>query len=112
VTTTVTMNPPVNITSPVFVPATTAGISLALTNGHLAAVDPTDPPSSNSSHIMNPEPSSLVLAGTALGGLAFVKWWSLRKRRLARWLLSADKLAESRTLVERSKLRCGEDHDG
>jgi hypothetical protein len=84
VTTTVTMNPPVNITSPVFVPVTTTGISLALTNGHLAAVDPTDPPSSNSSHIMNPEPSSLVLAGTALGGLAFVKWWSLRKRRLAR----------------------------
>lgn len=85
VTTTGTMNNlPVNITSPVFVPATVTGISLALTNGHLAAIDPTDPPSSASSHILNPEPSSLVLSGTALGGLALVKWWSLRKRRRAR----------------------------
>lgn len=84
VATTGTMNLPVNITSPVFVPTTVTGISLALTNGHLAAVDPTDPPSSASSHITNPEPSSLVLSGTALGGLAFLKWWSLRKRRLAR----------------------------
>ena len=84
VATTGTMNLPVNLTSPVFVPTTVTGISLALTNGHLAAVDPPDPPSSASSPIMNPEPSSLVLSGTALGGLAIVKWWSLRKRRLAR----------------------------
>lgn len=84
VTTTGSMNVPVNVVNPVFVPTTVTGISLALTNGHLAAVDPTDPPSPASSHIVNPEPSSLVLFGTALGGLAFVKWWSLRKRRLAR----------------------------
>jgi hypothetical protein len=82
-TTTGTMNLPVNITSPVFVPATVTGISLALTNGHLAVVDPAgaaDPPSS---HILNPEPSSLMLSSTALGGLALLKWWSQRKRRLA-----------------------------
>ena len=78
------VNVPVNVATPVFVPATVTGISLALTNGHLAVVDPAgaaDPPSS---HILNPEPSSLVLSGTALAGLAFIKWWSLRKRRLAR----------------------------
>jgi len=83
VTTTGSMNVPVNIVTPVFVPTTVTGISLALINGHLAVADPAgaaDPPSS---HIMNPEPSSIVLAGTALSGLAFVKWWSLRKRRLA-----------------------------
>jgi hypothetical protein len=83
VTTTGSMNVPVNVVNPVFVPATVTGISLALTNGHLAVVDPAgavDPPSS---HILNPEPSSLVLSGTALGGLALLKWWSQRKRRLS-----------------------------
>jgi len=83
VTTTGSMNVPVNVATPVFVPATVTGISLALTNGHLAVVDPAgavDPPSS---HVLNPEPSSLVLSGTALGGLALLKWWSQRRRRLA-----------------------------
>ena len=83
VTTTGSMNVPVNIVTPVFVPTTVTGISLALTNGHLAVADPAGAADPSSSHIMNPEPSSIVLAGTALSGLAFVKWWSLRKRRLA-----------------------------
>jgi hypothetical protein len=79
----VTTTGSMNVATTVFVPATVTGISLALTNGHLAVVDPAgaaDPPSS---HILNPEPSSLVLSGTALGGLALLKWWSQRKRRLS-----------------------------
>jgi hypothetical protein len=84
VTTTGSMNVLVNAVNTAFVPVTVTGISLALTNGHLAVLDPTDPPSPASSHILNPEPSSLVLSGTALIGLALLKWWSQRKRRLAR----------------------------
>jgi hypothetical protein len=84
VTTTIgSTNVPVNVVNATFVPVTVTGISLALTNGHLAVVDPTDPPSPASSHILNPEPSSLLLSGTALVGLALLKWWSQRKRRLA-----------------------------
>lgn len=78
-----TVNVPVNTVTTAFVPATVTVISLALTNGHLSVVDPTDPPAPASSHVLNPEPSSLLLSGPALVGLALLKWWSQRKRRSA-----------------------------
>lgn len=76
-------NIPVNVVNAAFVPATVTGISLALTNDHLAVIDPSDSRGSSASHILNPEPSSLLLSGTALSGLALLKWRSRRKRRYA-----------------------------
>ena len=61
----------------VFIPSTTTATNLTLTNGRLTVLDVAG---SGSTNILNPEPSSLWLFGTALGGLAFFQWWSRRKR--------------------------------
>jgi hypothetical protein len=59
-----------------FIPSSAAGLNVALTNDRLIVLNPTNPSTSN---ILNPEPSSLVLLTTALGGLALLRKWSLRK---------------------------------
>jgi hypothetical protein len=59
-----------------FLPSSAAGLNVALTNERLVVLNPTD---SSTSNILNPEPSSLVLFMTALGGLALLRKWSLRK---------------------------------
>jgi hypothetical protein len=59
-----------------FFPSSAAGLNVAITNERLIVLNPTD---SSTSNILNPEPSSLVLFTTALGGLALLRKWSLRK---------------------------------
>jgi hypothetical protein len=59
-----------------FFPSSADGLNVALRNERLIVVNPTD---SSTSNILNPEPSSLVLFTTALGGLALLRKWSLRK---------------------------------
>lgn len=59
-----------------FVPSTRTALNVALTSDRLIALNPADPSVSN---ILNPEPSSLVLFGTALGGLALLRKLSSRK---------------------------------
>jgi hypothetical protein len=59
-----------------FFPSSAAGLNVALTNERLIVLNPTD---SSTSNILNPEPSSLVLFTTALGGLALLRKCSLWK---------------------------------
>ena len=84
VTTTGITNVPVSVVNAPVIPVTVTGISLALTNGQLGIVDPADPSSAPAVHILNPEPSSFWLFGTALGGLALLRWWSLQKPRITK----------------------------
>ena len=65
----------INVVNGVLVPPTPTAINLALTNGQLTVLNSSD---SFSANILNPEPSSFLLFGTALGGLALFKWWSRR----------------------------------
>jgi hypothetical protein len=67
-----------------FFPSSAAGLNVALTNERLIVLNPTD---SSTSNILNPEPSSLVLFTTALGGLALLRKWSLRKTHAIRQVL-------------------------